>query len=124
LTDRHARRLIGAAAFGQLLIERTFMSAQIPFRLTHVLTLLDRLEADEDRIAVWRDVLAATNGARIKAIDVDNGGAKRLSVAWDDALLMERWLANVGQSERLGPCQARWKAGFLHLSRCRPFPLR
>jgi hypothetical protein len=30
-----------------------------------------RLEADDDRIAVWRDVLATTNGAKIKTADVD-----------------------------------------------------
>jgi hypothetical protein len=34
--------------------------------------LLAPLETDDDRIAVWRDVLATTNGARIKASDVDN----------------------------------------------------
>jgi hypothetical protein len=33
--------------------------------------LLERLVADDDRIAVWRDVRATTNGAKIRAADVD-----------------------------------------------------
>jgi hypothetical protein len=60
LTDRHARYLIDAAAFAN----RNFSSGQMPARETHIRPLLGRLESDTDRIAVWRDVLAATNGPR------------------------------------------------------------
>jgi hypothetical protein len=44
-------------------------------------TLLERLENDDDRIAVWRDVLATTNGAKIKAADVDNAISRFLAPA-------------------------------------------
>ena len=42
----------------------------MPSRERHIRPLLSRLERDDDRIAVWRDVLALTNGAKIKAKDV------------------------------------------------------
>jgi hypothetical protein len=63
---RHADRLIAAAAFADLVSRDQLVS---PSRESHIRPLLDRLETDDDRIAVWRDVLATTN-ARIKASDV------------------------------------------------------
>jgi hypothetical protein len=40
----------------------------VPSRERHIRPLLERLENDDDRIAVWRDLLATTKGAKIKAI--------------------------------------------------------
>jgi len=41
---------------------------QVPTRESQIRPLLDRLESDDDRIAVWRDVLATTNGAKISPL--------------------------------------------------------
>lgn len=69
LTDRHAQRLMAAAAFAG---EATYRSLPVPSRETHIRPLLERVDDDDDRIAVWRDVLASTNGAKIRAADVDD----------------------------------------------------
>jgi hypothetical protein len=60
---------MNAAAFAVKVADRQLPA---PSRETHTRPLLDRLEIDDDRIAVWRDVLATTNGTKIKATDVDN----------------------------------------------------
>jgi hypothetical protein len=61
---QHAYRLIGASKNGELFVTQ---GLRAPTAERHIRPLLERLEADEDRIAVWRDVLATTNGAKIKA---------------------------------------------------------
>jgi hypothetical protein len=53
-------QLINAAAFAEKVHNCVL---KVPSRESHIRPLLARLEADEDRIAVWRDVLATTNGA-------------------------------------------------------------
>jgi hypothetical protein len=42
-------------------IQVHYSELPIPSRETHIRPLLARLELDDDRIAVWRDVLAVTN---------------------------------------------------------------
>jgi hypothetical protein len=69
LDDNHARRLILASSFAE---RCQLASLSLPSRESHIRPLLSRLQADDDRLAVWRDVLATTNGARIKATDIEN----------------------------------------------------
>jgi hypothetical protein len=66
---QHASRLIAASVFAEACQNQLVPT---PSRESHIRPLLERLEADDDRIAVWRDVLATTNGAKIKAGDVDD----------------------------------------------------
>jgi hypothetical protein len=61
----HVHRLINAASLAVKFSQRENLSA--PSSERHIRRLLERLEAGDDRIAVCRDVLATTNGSRIKA---------------------------------------------------------
>jgi hypothetical protein len=70
---KHVYRLIGAASFAEKVSHGTL---KVPSAERHIRPLLERLQTDrgftdDDRIAVWRDVLATMNGAKIKAADVD-----------------------------------------------------
>jgi hypothetical protein len=56
LAKQTACQLIGAATFAERVRN---CGLQVPSRESHIRPLLGRLEADDDRIAVWRDVLAA-----------------------------------------------------------------
>ena len=62
-------RLIGAAEFAAKVADRRL---PLPSRETHIRPLIERLEMDEDRFTVWRDVLATTNGDKIKARDIED----------------------------------------------------
>jgi hypothetical protein len=68
---RRARRfrLIGAAAFAEKVHHG---GLKVPSRDRYIRPLLERLESDDDRMAVWQDVLAIKNGAKIGAADIDN----------------------------------------------------
>jgi hypothetical protein len=63
-TKQYAHLLMNAAEFAQKVNHGLLL---MPSRERHIRPLLTRLESDNDRIAVWRDVLATTNGAKIKA---------------------------------------------------------
>jgi protein gp37 len=89
LDDGSASRLIRAAALVELFPAN--LQGKVPGRLSHVVPLLERLEADEDRIAVWRDVLAATNGAKIKSADVDNAISRFLAFRSKEYVTLEEW---------------------------------
>jgi hypothetical protein len=52
-------RLVCAAEFAEKVAHGQL---KVPSTERHIRPLLTRLEADDDRIAVWRDVLATTNG--------------------------------------------------------------
>jgi protein gp37 len=88
LTDRHARHLIGAAAFGDLVGRN---NCSVPSRESHIRPLLARLEQDDDRIAVWRDVMASTNGAKIKAADVDHAISRFLALRNKECVTLDEW---------------------------------
>lgn len=63
----------------------------VPARETHVRPLIRRLESDDDRIAVWRDVLATTNGTKIKAHDIDNAITRFLALRNKDYVTLTEW---------------------------------
>jgi protein gp37 len=73
---------------------------QIPSRETHIRPLLSRLETDEDRIAVWRDVLATTNGTKIKAQDVENAIVRFLAMRNKEYVTLTEW-RELRESERV-----------------------
>jgi hypothetical protein len=55
VTPQQANRLIAASAFAEACQNQLVLT---PSRESHIRPRLARLEADDDRIAVWRDVLA------------------------------------------------------------------
>jgi protein gp37 len=64
----------------------------IPSRETHIRPLLTRLNnAHEDQIAVWRDVLATTNGVRIKAKDIDDAISRFLALRNKEYVTLDEW---------------------------------
>jgi hypothetical protein len=95
----------------------------MPSRESHIRPLLARLEVDDDRIAVWGDVLASTNGAKIKRPDVDQA-IKRF--AWRTAPACRPWLAAGPSGARLAlqPAPGRSNGYFAHLISDRPTPPR
>jgi hypothetical protein len=104
----------------------------VPSRESHIRPLPARLEHDDDRIAVWSDVLATTNGARIKAADVDNADAKRLpisnsrlSVSQGGALPHLRLIPPRGRASPKGPAWTLGPASATFAGPSLPqFPLR
>jgi hypothetical protein len=88
VTEARASQLISAAAFGEVL---TLVKLQLPSRETHIRPLLSRLEVDDDRIAVWGDVLASTNGAKIKAADVDDAISRFIALRDKEYVTLAEW---------------------------------
>jgi len=88
LAKSHAHRLMEAAAFAEKVPN---WGLSVPTRESHIRPLLDRLETDDDRIAVWRDVLATTNGAKIKAVDIDNAISRFLALRNKEYVTLDEW---------------------------------
>jgi len=88
LTQGIVSRLERSAAFAEQVAN---WQLRIPSRESHIRPLLERLESDDDRIAVWRDVLATTNGARIKAIDVENAISRFLALRNKEYITLDEW---------------------------------
>jgi hypothetical protein len=88
LSEVHADRLIGAASFASKVLTSRL---DLPSRETDIRPLLTRLEADDDRIAVWRDVLATTNGAKIRAADVDDAISRFLALRNKEYVTLDEW---------------------------------
>jgi protein gp37 len=84
-----AYRLIGAATFAKLLVARG--QQKVPSSERHIRPLLERLEDDDDRIAVWRDVLATAGGNKIKAADVDNAISRFLALRNKEYVTLDEW---------------------------------
>jgi protein gp37 len=84
----HSYRLMDAAAFAEK-VSNWRLSP--PSRESHIRPLLERLEADDDRLAVWRDVLASTNGAKIKTIDVENAISRFLALRNKEYVMLDEW---------------------------------
>jgi len=88
LQKAHVYRLIDAAKLAGKVSERRL---PIPYRETHIRPLLERLEIDDDRVAVWRDVLATTNGDKIKARDVDDAISRFRAVRDKQFVTLDEW---------------------------------
>jgi protein gp37 len=88
LDTGNATRLINAADFAG---KAANWQLSMPARESHIRPLLSRLEADDDRIVVWRDVLATTNGARIKAGDVDAAITRFLALRDREYVTLTEW---------------------------------
>jgi len=63
ITIRHAEHLIAAAKFGD---KANNCSLQVPSREAHIRPLLDRLDSDDDRIAVWRERMDLPSSCRTR----------------------------------------------------------
>lgn len=96
LAKQTAYQLIGAAAFAEKVRN---CGLQLPSRESHIRPLLSRLEADEDRLAVWRDVLASSNGAKIKAQDVENAITRFLAFRGKEYVTLTEW-HELGSADR------------------------
>lgn len=81
-------QLINAASFAENVHHG---GLPVPSRERHIRPLLARLESDDDRIAVWRDVLATTNGARIKATDVEDAITRFLALRNREFVTLTEW---------------------------------
>jgi hypothetical protein len=84
----YAYRLMNAAAFAEKVAN---WQLPAPTRESHIRPLLSRLETDEDRIAVWRDLLGTTNSGKIRAQDVDNAITRFLALRNKDYLTLTEW---------------------------------
>jgi hypothetical protein len=101
LTKPYAWRLMNAAAFAGKVTQGLLPA---PSGERFIRPLLERLENDDDRIAVWRDVLATTNGARIKTSDVDNAINRFLALRNKEYVTLEEWrkIDETGRAAMLG----------------------
>lgn len=107
LTPRRAGQLIAAAQLGQKLNN---CSLNLPSRESHIRPLVERLEQDEDRISVWRDVLATTNGVKIKAKDVDDAIGRFLVLRNKEYVTLSEW-RELKQEDRASLLARRGKKG-------------
>lgn len=93
IQKKHAYRLMDAAAFAEKVSNWTL---SLPARESHIRPLIDRLSTregytDDDRISVWRDVLATASGSHIKAADVDNAINEFLKMRNVEYLTLDAW---------------------------------
>jgi protein gp37 len=101
MADRHARRLIEAALFADQLVR---CKLSLPAREGHVRLLLSKLDTDDDRIAVWKNVLKECGRPRdVRASDVEAEIERYLASVKRDYVTLDEWnaLDVVGQSEIL-----------------------
>lgn len=89
----HCWRLIQAADFAEKV---SYRKLSPPTRETHIRPLLERLPSregftDEDRISVWSDALAAANGSKIKANDVETAITEFLRMRNVEYLTLSAW---------------------------------
>jgi protein gp37 len=97
LQEAYVHRLIGAAGFAARLAHGR---VQVPTSERHIRPLLDRLEADADRITVWCDVLATTNGTKIKIKDVEDAISRFRALRDKQYVTLDEWreMAVAGRS--------------------------
>lgn len=88
LSKQRAGELIRAADFAERVRNCVL---HIPCRESFIRPLLTRLQFDDDRIAVWRDVLATTNGVKIKAVDVENAISRFLALRNKEYITLTEW---------------------------------
>jgi len=88
LQEAHSYRLMDAAAFAEKLSRGR---VPLPNSERHIRPLLARLNQDEDQIAVWRDVLATTNGRRINTQDVEDAISRFIAVRDKEYVTLDEW---------------------------------
>lgn len=89
LTKQHAYHLIDAAGFAEKV---NYSSLAVPARETHIRPLLLKLDNDEDRLAVWREVLDDKRRPRdVKATDVQNAVDRFLIEKRKDYFTLDEW---------------------------------
>lgn len=88
LAKVHVWRLTNAAEFATKV---SYRKLPLPSRETHIRPLLERLQSDEDRLTIWRDVLATTNGTKIKAKDVDDAISRFLAFRDKEYVTLDEW---------------------------------
>jgi protein gp37 len=88
LEKAHVYRLMDASSFAEK-VSRGGLS--IPSAERFIRPLLKRLDRDDDRITVWRDVLSTTNGAKIKSDDVDDAISRFLALRNKEYVTLSEW---------------------------------
>jgi len=88
LKESQVYRLMDAALFAAKLPRG---GVPLPSNERHIRPLLARLDQDEDRIIVWRDVLATTNGAKIRTNDVDDAISRFLGLRDKEFVTLDEW---------------------------------
>lgn len=110
LQKAYAYRLIDAAAFGSKVANWRLPQ---PSRESHIRPLLTRLDQDDDRLAVWRDVLATTNGSTIKASDIDDAISRFLALRDKQYVTLDEW----GEMPVAGRAAILSRIGKTHLNK-------
>jgi protein gp37 len=90
MTSRRAEQLMEAARFAE---KANYSSLPLPARETHIRPLLARLDSDDDRLAVWRQVIDAAGGKprKVKAADVDNAIERFAAARSKKYLTLDEW---------------------------------
>jgi protein gp37 len=90
LSSSHAYELIKAASFAEKVRDR---GLEVPAREFQIRILVSnsRLSNDDDRITVWRDVLAAAKGGKIVTDDVNKAIARFIALREKDIILCSEW---------------------------------
>lgn len=96
LKKRRPYQLIDAAAFAK---KCTMVHVPVPARERHIRPLLERLQSDEDRIAVWLDVLGTMNGARLKTQDIENAINRFFALRNKEYVTLSEW-HEISETER------------------------
>lgn len=88
LTAGRVSQLTSAARFAEKVYHGKL---HVPSSERHIRPLLSKLSIDDDRIAVWRDVLQATNGARIKTCDVEKAIERFFALRNKEYVTLAEW---------------------------------
>jgi protein gp37 len=88
MDDSRARQLMDAARFAVMCDN---CRIPMPSREAHVRPLIRRIETEQDRIAVWRDVLGTTNGSRVKTKDVEDAISRFLAFRNKEYVTLDEW---------------------------------
>jgi len=80
--------LIGAATFAAKVRHG---GLPVPSSERHIRPILGRLDAEDDKLAVWREVLATTNGAKIKTKDVEDAISRFLAYRDKEYVTLDEW---------------------------------
>jgi hypothetical protein len=102
---RRVEQLIAASAFGE---KANNCSLKVPSNESHIRPLLERLKEDDDRIAVWRDVLSTMNGAKIKSANVDHAITRFLGLRNKEYVTLTEWheMSPADRAAVLGTCHS------------------
>jgi protein gp37 len=87
-TEARASHLINSAGFATVL---TKVKTPIPSREAHIRPIITGLDQLDDQIAAWRDVLATTNGSKVKTRDVEDAVARFKAYRNKDYVTLSEW---------------------------------